>query len=173
MLPLSDIYFTLQIFQKHFLLNEAAQLILQQFKLQHTNLERFNFTEPVQNGLLVMTTVGVLGKPQTINIPSNAFLYDAALIVNLIAHEMHHVKQKAPETLVLDKNEREFQAYSEMIFHEIFPLVPEVSDKQKVHFINKAFDYYARMGENSELQQKYELQKNRLEIILKQLTFKI
>ncbi len=173
MLPLSDIYFTLQIFQKHLLLNEAAHLILQQFKLQDTNLERFNFTEPVQNGLLIMTTVGDFGKPQTINIPSNAFIYDAALIINLIAHEMHHVKQKASETLVLDKNEREFQAYSEMIFHEIFPLVPEVSDMQKVHFINKAFDYYERMGKKTELQKKYELQKNRLEIILKQLIPKI
>ena len=63
----------------------------------------------------------------------------------MIAHEMLHVRQKAPETLVEDKNEREFQAYYEMLFHKEFPLVPDVSDFHKKFFGEKALEYYKRM----------------------------
>ena len=79
--------------------------------------------------------------------------------VNMLAHEMLHVRQKAPENLVEDKNEREFQAYYEMLFHKVFPQVPEVSDFYKKFFGEKALEYYRRMGENSELQVKYAKEK--------------
>jgi hypothetical protein len=83
---------------------------------------------------------------------------------------MFHVRQKAPETLVEDKNEREFQAYSEMLFHREFPLVPEVSDFHKKFFGEKALEYYKRMGENSELQQKYAEKKKEVEFLIQSLS---
>jgi hypothetical protein len=38
----------------------------------------------------------------------------------MVAHEMLHVRQKDPNSLVEDKNEREFQAYYEMLFIKFF-----------------------------------------------------
>ena len=87
----------------------------------------------------------------------------------MIAHEMLHVRQKAPETLVEDKNEREFQAYYEMLFHKEFPLVPEVSDFHKKFFGEKSLEYYKRMGENSDLQKKYLDQKIEVEKLISAL----
>ncbi len=87
----------------------------------------------------------------------------------MIAHEMLHVRQKAPETLVEDKNEREFQAYYEMLFHKEFPLVPDVSDFHKKFFGEKALEYYKRMGENSDLQKKYLDQKIEVEKLISAL----
>ncbi|WP_321539544.1 hypothetical protein [Flavobacterium piscinae] len=54
-------------------------------------------------------------------------------MLNLLAHEMIHVQQKAIETLVEDKNEREWQAYYENLFHKQFPQIPELSDFHKKH----------------------------------------
>lgn len=87
----------------------------------------------------------------------------------MVAHEMLHVRQKAPESLVEDKNEREFQAYYEMLFHKEFPLVPEVSDFHKKFFGEKALEYYKRMGEDSDLQKKYLEKKIEVKILIKSL----
>ena len=81
----------------------------------------------------------------------------------MVAHEMLHVRQKDPNSLVEDKNEREFQAYYEMLFHEIFPQVPKLSPFYIKQFGEKALEYYRRMGEGSDLQQKYTEQKNEVE----------
>ena len=80
-------------------------------------------------------------------------------MLNLLAHEMVHVSQKMKGNVVEDKNEREWQAYYEMLFHKVFPQVPEVSDFYKKFFGEKALEYYRRMGENSELQVKYAKEK--------------
>ena len=48
----------------------------------------------------------------------------------------------------------------------IYPKIPEVSLAQKQFFAKKALDYYDRMGENSELQYVYQLQKNKVEKLL-------
>jgi hypothetical protein len=51
-----------------------------------------------------------------VKIPRNLFDFDIKLVLNMVAHEMLHVRQKDPNSLVEDKNEREFQAYYEMLF---------------------------------------------------------
>jgi hypothetical protein len=104
-----------------------------------------------------------------IMIPRNLFDFDLPLVINKVAHEMLHVQQKAPETLVEDKNEREFQAYSEMLFHKNFPLVPDVSDFHKKFFVEIALVYYKRMGENSLLRQRYAEQKKEIETLIQLL----
>jgi hypothetical protein len=69
-------------------------------------------------------------------------------------------------SIVEDKNEREWQAYYENLFHKEFPLIPELTDFHKKAFANKALEYYNRMGENSELQIKYKEQKNEVEQLI-------
>ena len=88
----------------------------------------------------------------------------------MLAHEMLHVRQKAPENVVEDKNEREFQAYYEMLFHKVFPNVPDVSDFHKKFFGGKALEYYRRMGGNSELQENYKEQKLEIEALISSVT---
>ena len=92
--------------------------------------------------------------------------FPLVLNLNLLAHEMLHVKQKSYEKSVIDKNEREWQAYYENLFHKEFPLIPELSDFHKKAFANKALEYYNRMGENSELQLKYKEQKDEVEQLI-------
>ena len=61
-----------------------------------------------------------------------------------------------------DKNEREFQAYYEMLFHKVFPQIPELSPFILNNLEEKyVLEYYRRMGEGSELQQKYAEQKKK------------
>jgi hypothetical protein len=56
-----------------------------------------------------------------------------------------------------------------MLFHKVFPQVPEVSDFHKKFFGGKALEYYKRMGEGSELQQKYAEQKTEVEHLINKL----
>ena len=83
---------------------------------------------------------------------------------------MLHVRQKAPGNYIEERNEREFQAYYEMLFHKIFPQIPNASHFSQKQFIAKALDYYRKMGENSELQQKYAAQKLEIENHLKKIS---
>lgn len=62
---------------------------------------------------------------------AKSFDFDLALVMNVIAHEMVHVSQRAAKDFVEDKNEREWQAYYEMLFHKRFPQLPELSDFHK------------------------------------------
>ena len=94
-------------------------------------------------------------------------------MLNLLAHEMIHVGQKTKENSIEDKNEREWQAYYEMLFHEKFPQIPEVSDFHKRFFAKKSLEYYNRMGEGSELQLKYANQKQETGNLLSFLDAKI
>jgi len=56
-----------------------------------------------------------------------------------------------------------------MLFHKIFPNYLEVSNFHKRFFANKAYDYYRRMGEGSELQAKYATQKKEVEDLIASL----
>ena len=76
---------------------------------------------------------------------------------------MVHVIQKSAEYKIQDRNEREWQAYYEMCFHEIFPKVPNASKFQRNFFANKALEYYNRMEKDGELQKKYSNQKTEIE----------
>ena len=82
---------------------------------------------------------------------------------------MIHVGQKVAGHFVDDRNEREWQAYYEMLFHKIHPQIPDVPKHQKIFFGNKALDYYKKMGENSILQIKYEKQKIEVENLMNKL----
>ena len=148
---------------------DAAHFLIRNFGLEHENFAGFGFRPELEPNKMLLTAEGVLGERQMVMIPKNLFDFDLILVVNMVAHEMLHVRQKAPENLVEDKNEREFQAYSEMLFHKNFPLVPDVSDFHKKFFAEKALEYYKRMGENSDLQLKYLENKIEVENLINSL----
>ena len=167
---LDQIKTNLNDFKQNDQIFDAAHFLLKTFNLENENFAGFGFREELEPNKMLLTTDGELGEKQMVMIPRNLFDFDLNLVANMVAHEMFHVRQKAPETLVEDKNEREFQAYSEMLFHREFPLVPEVSDFHKKFFGEKALEYYKRMGENSELQQKYAEKKKEVELFIQSLS---
>ena len=159
----------LNAYKEHDQIFDAAHYLIDFFGLKNPNFAGFAFRDELEPNKMLLTTNGALGEKQMVMIPRNLFDFDLNLVANMVAHEMLHVRQKAPETLVEDKNEREFQAYYEMLFHKEFPLVPDVSDFHKKFFGEKALEYYKRMGENSELQQKYLEQKVEVESLINSL----
>lgn len=148
---------------------QAANFLIQEYGLEHPNFKGFELREKANPQFILMTTEGILGKPQIIRIPENTFEYSLELMLNLLAHEMVHVSQKSQENFIEDKNEREWQAYYEMLFHKIYPQIPNVSVFHRKFFANKALDYYNRMGENTELQAKYANQKQDVEDLITSL----
>jgi hypothetical protein len=144
----------------------AANWILQHFDMQDHYLTGFAFREKALPSMIVLTTEGDFGEQQIIRVPENMFEFPLPLMICLLAHEMVHVRQKTRKPYVLDKNEREWQAYYEMLFKKMFPNIPEISTFHKKFFANKAFDYYNRMGEGSELQAKYADQKKEVEELI-------
>ena len=137
----------------------ALYWLIKKFNLQTKNLKGFEFREAAKPDFILMTTEGHFGAPQIIRIPENTFEFPLELMLCLLAHEMVHVHQKTIKPFVLDKNEREWQAYYEMLFHKTFPSLPQISNSSTRFFGNKALQYYNLMGENWPLQQKYSLQK--------------
>ena len=145
---------------------DAAKYLIRNFDLEHENFAGFDFRNELKSDGLLLTAEGELGEPQTVKIPRNLFDFNLDLVLNMVAHEMLHVRQKDPNSLVEDKNEREFQAYYEMLFHKIFPQVPVLSAFYIKQFGEKALEYYRRMGENSDLQAKYAEQKKEVEDLI-------
>ena len=145
---------------------EAARFLIQEYGIENPNFKGFELREKAKPNFILMTTEGVLGEPQIIRIPENTFEFSLELMLNLLAHEMIHVGQKTKENLVEDKNEREWQAYYEMLFHKIFPQIPEVSNFHKKFFANKALEYYNRMDKDGFLQLKYASQKVEIDNLL-------
>ena len=90
---------------------EATHFLLKSFNLENGNFVGFGFRPELEPNKILLTTEGELGKKQMVMIPRNIFDFDLNLVVNLVAHKMLHARQKSPENLVEDKNEREFQAY--------------------------------------------------------------
>lgn len=163
MMPFEEIELTIKTFHNLGMTIEAAEFLIKTYKLEHPNFDYFELAKDAEPEFILMLTIGALGKPQRIQIPKNVFKYPLNLVLNLLAHEMLHVKQKASENLIIDKNEREWQAYYEMIFHKEFPLIPNCSDYHIKFFGSKALEYYKRMGAGSELQLKYADQKREVE----------
>ncbi|QBO57855.1 hypothetical protein [Chryseobacterium salivictor] len=159
----------LNAYKQHDQIFDAAQFLINFFGLESENFAGFGFRPELEPDKMLLTTEGVLGEKQMVMIPRNLFDFDLNLVANMVAHEMLHVRQKAQETLVEDKNEREFQSYYEMLFHKEFPLVPDVSDFHKKFFGEKALEYYKRMGENSDLQKKYFDKKIEVENLINSL----
>ena len=167
-----QIKFHLSAYQENDQIIDAAKFLLREYGLEHDNLESIGFREELEKDSLLLTAEGEIGGRQRVMIPKNLLAFDLALVMNMLAHEMLHVRQKSPESLVEDKNEREFQAYYEMLFHKIFPHIPELSDFYKEQFAGKALEYYRRMGENSDLQQKYAEQKIEIDNLLNEIFIK-
>lgn len=148
---------------------QAAEFVMKEYGLQHPNLKGFELRPRALPSMIVLTTEGEVGQPQIIRIPENAFEFEFIMMLNLLAHEMVHVIQKAPNVKVEDKNEREWQAYYEMLFHKIFPQIPNVGDFHKKLFANKALVYYNLMEKGGELQKKYADQKKEVEELIQLL----
>lgn len=147
----------------------AALFLLEEFDIKHPNFKGIKFREKAEPNFILFTAEGEIGDSQIIRIPENAFEFPFELIINLLAHEMVHVIQKSAEYKILDRNEREWQAYYEMCFHEIFPKVPNASKFQRKFFANKALEYYNRMEKDGELQKKYSRQKLEIEQFIENL----
>lgn len=147
----------------------AAHFLIDRYAMRHPNLKGIELRERAKPEYILLTAEGELGNPQIIRIPENIFDFDLVLILNLLVHEMIHVEQKSYLDKFPDRNEREWQAYYEMLFHKVYPQIPEASVFHQKFFANKAFDYYKRMGENSDLQKKYAAQKLEVEEKLAQL----
>ncbi|ASW75259.1 hypothetical protein IQ37_18555 [Chryseobacterium piperi] len=149
---------------------DAANFLIHSFDLEHENFGGFGFREELSPNSMLLTAEGPLGHPQKVMIPKNLFDFDLNLVLNMIAHEMLHVRQKAPGNVIEDRNEREFQAYYEMLFHKVFPQIPDVSDFHRKFFGNQALEYYKRMGKDSPLQKKYAEQKIEVEQLIQKLS---
>ncbi|KMQ69837.1 hypothetical protein ACM39_01995 [Chryseobacterium sp. FH2] len=163
---LEQVNLHLNAYKEHNQIIDAAKFLVYSFNLEHENFAGFGFREELSPNSMLLTAEGELGRPQKVMIPRNIFDFDLNLVLNMVAHEMLHVRQKAPGQVVEDKNEREFQAYYEMLFHKVFPQIPDVSDFHRKFFGNKALEYYKRMGDGSELQQKYAEQKKEIEQLI-------
>jgi len=148
---------------------QAAQFVLKEFGLENPNLKGFELREKAKPDYILMTTEGEIGNPQIIRIPENTFEFEFILMLNLIAHEMVHVIQKSFKDCPQDRNEREWQAYYEMLFHKIFPQIPDAKPHQRKFFANKALEYYNRMEKDGELQKKYASQKAEIETLISSL----
>ncbi len=165
-MPFDEVEFTIKKFHELEMTIEAAEFLIKNYELEHPNFKGFELREKAEPSFILFTTEGVFGKSQIIRIPKNTFEFPLVLNLNLLAHEMLHVKQKDKASIVEDKNEREWQAYYENLFHKEFPLIPELTNYHKKFFANKALEYYNRMGENSELQLKYKEQKIEVEKLI-------
>ena len=166
MKSISDIQ---QIIDSYHELNEtveAANFLIKEYGIQHPNFGHFELREKAKPDYILMTTEGTFGKSQIIRIPENTFEFPLILMLNLIAHEMIHVGQKVKENEFPDRNEREWQAYYEMLFHKTYPQIPDCSIFHQKFFADKAFRYYKQMGENSVMQQRYASQKAEIEVLL-------
>ena len=159
----SEILQTIQTYHELGETIAAATFVIEAYDIKHPNFGEFQLREKAEAKYILMTTEGTFGLPQVIRIPENTFEFEFTLMLNLIAHEMIHVGQKATGNFVEDRNEREWQAYYEMLFHKTYPQVPDVPKHQQLFFANKALDYYTKMGAGSILQEKYASQKKEVE----------
>ncbi len=105
---------------------EAVFLLLETFGLKHKNLSGIEFRGKADKSNVVFTTEGVFGKdcPQIIRVPINVFDFPLPFILHMLVHEIVHVEQRSV-TLLEDKNLREIEAYSEGVFHDLYPNLPK------------------------------------------------
>ncbi len=153
-------------YQKNDLIKEGLLYLLDEFELNHPNFGGFVFREEQDSKSIVITTHGDFHEKAYIHCPNNILDFDLNLVLNLLVHEMVHVRQRESGSIVEDKNEREWQAYYEMLLHIQYSHIPKMNQQYQVFFAKKAMVYYSRMGENSPLQQKYALQHKEIENLL-------
>lgn len=157
-----QLLFNINAYKENNQILDLAQFIIREFGLEDDNLEGFGFRDELEKNSILLTANGDLGERQMVMIPKNLFDFDLNLVLNMLAHEMLHVRQKSSKIMITDKNEREWQAYYEMLFHIHFPQIPDVSNYHKKFFGEKALIYYDRMGVGSDLQLKYATQKQQV-----------
>ena len=146
------------------LIIEALYEILDHLKLKHSSFTGFSFREEIDPQGLLLTAEGEEATGITIRVPRNILDFDLTLVSNLLMHEMVHVFQRSGKNQVETREEREWQAYTEMIFHKKFPELPELSNFYVKQFGEKALTYYARMSDD--LKNTYAQEKTDLEKIL-------
>jgi hypothetical protein len=142
-------------------ITKAVKLILKRLEIDQDNIA-IEFRPPnADPKTLVITTEGDFEQnaKQIIRVPENLFTFPFEMVVALLTHEVHHVRQKSGDEIVMDKNEREFQAYYEGIFQKIFTTAPTAPKWLKKQFATHCLRYFNNMGIGSELQKKYLPQK--------------
>lgn len=143
---------------------EALQEILLQFDLHHPKFVGFAFRDELNPKGLLLTAEGTEETGITIKVPKNILDFDISLIANLLMHEMYHVYQRTGDNQIITREEREWQAYREMIFHEKFKNIPALDEFYIRQFAEKALTYYDRMSDL--LQAKYAVEKIQIQKIL-------
>lgn len=113
---------------------------------------------------MLLTTEGVLGEKQMVMIPRN--LFDLNLVANMVAHEILDVRQKYQEVLVEDQMKENSRSIMKCFSIKNFHLFPMFQIFHKKFFGEKALEYYKRMGENSDLQEKYSEDKIKVEDLI-------
>lgn len=162
----------IQAYKENNQIIDGVAFLMHSFRLEDDYFAGFEIKPLDAPGTIVVITIGEFGQPQKIQIPENILDIDLSLVLNLLAHEMLHIKQKTQLPFVVDKNEREWQAYCEMLFHKKFPQIPDAPDFARKGFAQSALKYYHRMGENSGLQQKYADEKYKVENLLDEILIK-
>ena len=152
---------------KNNLVVEALYEIMDQFDLQHSSFTGFAFRDEINPKGLLLTAEGTEETGIQIKVPRNILDFDLALVANLLMHEMYHVHQRSGNNQVIEREEREWQAYYEMIFHEKFLNIPVLADFYVKQFGAKAMTYYDRMSDD--LKQKYASQKTEVDRILNEI----
>ncbi len=146
------------------LIVEALYEILDELKLKHNAFTGFTFREEIDPKGFLLTAEGDEKDGFLIRVPRNILDFDLVLVSNLLMHEIIHLYQRSGENQIEEREEREWQAYTEMIFHKMFPNVPVLNDFYKKQFGEKALTYYNRMPDN--MKTKYANEKTDLEKIL-------
>lgn len=149
------------------LIIEALYEILDELKLKHGAFTGFTFREEIDPKSFLLTAEGEEKNGITIRVPRNILDFDLVLLSNVLMHEMMHVFQRSGENQVETREEREWQAYTEMIFHKRFPNVPTLTNFYLKQFGEKALTYYERMPD--EMKIKYSSEKNELIQILQSI----
>ena len=90
----------LEAYKNHDQIIDAAEFIISTFGLEHENFAGFGFRPELEPDRMLLTAEGEVGGRQMVMIPKNLFDFDINLVVNMLAHEMLHVRQKAPENLI-------------------------------------------------------------------------
>lgn len=149
------------------LIIQALFEILNYFELNHSSFKRFVFRDEINSKGLLLTAEGDEQNGFTIHVPQNILDFDLVLISNLLMHEVIHLYQRSGENQIKEREEREWQAYTEMIFHKMFPSVPNLTDFYKKQFGEKAISYYNKMS--LPLKSKYLVEKDNLEELLQEI----
>lgn len=95
-----QIHLHLTAYKEHDQIIDAAEYLIRSFNLEHENFAGFGFREELSPNSLLLTAEGELGQLQKVMIPKNLFDFDLNLVLNMVAHEMLHVRQKAPGNVI-------------------------------------------------------------------------